>query len=240
MGNIRTAASGCYPVSAMSIRSERAQFETAVLPHVDALYGSAFRLTRNGGDAEDLVQDALLRAYRFWGSFQEGSNCKAWLFKILTNTFINSYKRRKRTKEILNAAVAEQASTDGVLIHAQALNQRTPAEVIIEQSLSEDVEKALAAIPVDFRVAVVLCDVEGFSYKEIAEVLECPVGTVMSRLHRGRRLLHKELHEYAKRQGIVREQSDHQKLQVLKATPDDDTIDLDKYRDEQQLSKSEK
>jgi RNA polymerase sigma-70 factor (ECF subfamily) len=220
----------------MSIRSERAQFETAVLPHVDALYGSAFRLTRNGGDAEDLVQDALLRAYRFWGSFQEGSNCKAWLFKILTNTFINSYKRRKRTKEILNAAVAEQASTDGVLIHAQALNQRTPAEVIIEQSLSEDVEKALAAIPADFRVAVVLCDVEGFSYKEIAEILECPVGTVMSRLHRGRRLLHKELHEYAKSQGLLR---DAPKPQVIRETSDANTIDLDSYR-EAQASNTEK
>jgi RNA polymerase sigma-70 factor (ECF subfamily) len=224
----------------MSIRSERAQFETAVLPHVDALYGSAFRLTRNGGDAEDLVQDALLRAYRFWGSFQEGSNCKAWLFKILTNTFINSYKRKKRSKEILNAAVAEQASTDGVLIHAQALNQRTPAEVIIEQSLSEDVEKALEAIPPDFRVAVVLCDVEGFSYKEIAEVLEGPVGTVMSRLHRGRRLLHKELHEYAKQQGIVREKSGDPKVKDLRATHDDNTIDLDQYRSEKQLTKSEK
>lgn len=223
----------------MSIRSERAQFESAVLPHVDALYGSAFRLTRNGGDAEDLVQDSLLRAYRFWGSFQEGSNCKAWLFKILTNTFINSYKRKKRSKEILNAAVAEQASTDGVLIHAQALNQRTPAEVIIEQSLSEDVEKALEAIPPDFRVAVVLCDVEGFSYKEIAEVLECPVGTVMSRLHRGRRLLHKELHEYAKQQGIVREKAGDPKVKDLRAT-DDKTIDLDHYRSARQFNESEK
>lgn len=210
------------------------------MPHVDSLYGSAFRLTRNGGDAEDLVQDALLRAYRFWGSFQEGSNCKAWLFKILTNTFINSYKRKKRSKEILNAAVAEQASTDGVLIHAQALNQRTPAEVIIEQSLSEDVEKALESIPADFRVAVVLCDVEGFSYKEIAEILECPVGTVMSRLHRGRRLLHKELHEYAKSQGIVKDSSRDSKAQDLRASAADNTIDLDKYRSAKQVGNNEK
>ncbi len=224
----------------MSIRSERSQFETAVLPHVDALYGTAFRLTRNGGDAEDLVQDALLRAYRFWGSFQQGSNCKAWLFKILTNTFINSYKRKKRSKEILSAAVAEQASTDGVLIHAQALNQQTPAELIIERSLSEDVERALESIPADFRVAVVLCDVEGFSYKEIAEILECPVGTVMSRLHRGRRLLHKELLEFAKSQGIVRDVEVAKPTQDLRASADNNTIDLDLYRSAQQRNKSEK
>jgi RNA polymerase sigma-70 factor (ECF subfamily) len=227
-------------VSAMSIRKERAQFEEAVLPHLDALYGSAYRLTRNAGDAEDLVQDALLRAYRFWASFQEGSNCKAWLFKILTNTFINSYKRKKRSKEILNAAIAEQESTDGVLIHAQALNQRTPAELLVEQSLSEDVERALAAIPADFRVAVVLCDVEGFSYKEIAEIIECPVGTVMSRLHRGRRLLHKELQDYARSQGILKDESDSPQRQALRENADDNTIDLDHYRNAQRLSNTEK
>jgi RNA polymerase sigma-70 factor (ECF subfamily) len=231
-------------VTPMSIRKERAQFEEAVLPHLDALYGSAYRLTRNGGDAEDLVQDALLRAYRFWDSFQEGSNCKAWLFKILTNTFINSYKRKKRSKEILNAAVAEQESTDGVLIHAQALSQRTPAELIVEQSLSEDVERALAAIPADFRVAVVLCDIEGFSYKEIAEIIECPVGTVMSRLHRGRRLLHKELQDYARSQGILRDEPDRTvpgaQRKALREKAEDNTIDLDHYRHAQRLGKTEK
>lgn len=220
----------------MSIRKERTQFEKAVLPHLDALYGSAYRLTRNGGDAEDLVQDSLLRAYRFWGSFQKGSNCKAWLFKILTNTFINSYKRKKRSKEILSAAQAEQESTDGVLIHAQALNQRSPAELLIEQSLSEDVERALQAIPDDFRVAVVLCDVESFSYKEIADILECPVGTVMSRLHRGRRLLHKELHDYAKAQGLIRNAQDEPQRQTLR----ENTIDLDQYRKAQQASNTKK
>ena len=97
-------------VKGMSIRRERAKFEAAVLPHVNALYGSGYRLTRNASDAEDLVQDTLVRAYRFWGSFAEGSNCKAWLFKILTNTFINSYQRRKRSNEVLSAAVAEQGT----------------------------------------------------------------------------------------------------------------------------------
>tara|TARA_R110002073_G_scaffold123819_10_gene267931 strand:+ start:98618 stop:99271 length:654 start_codon:yes stop_codon:yes gene_type:complete len=211
-------------VSALSIRKERARFEETVLPHANALYGSAYRLTRNAGDAEDLVQETLLRAYRFWHSYTEGSNCKAWLFKILSNTFINSYQRKKRSGEILNAAVAEQESTDGVLIHAKSLNQLTPEELMVQQSLSEDVERALAAIPKDFRIAVVLCDVEGFSYKEISEILECPVGTVMSRLYRGRRLLQTELRDFAFSQGLLKEEP---------ATREG-TINLQEYRRSQE------
>tara|TARA_R110002096_G_scaffold171490_8_gene344629 strand:- start:26794 stop:27447 length:654 start_codon:yes stop_codon:yes gene_type:complete len=211
-------------VSALSIRKERARFEETVLPHANALYGSAYRLTRNAGDAEDLVQETLLRAYRFWHSYTEGSNCKAWLFKILSNTFINSYQRKKRSGEILNAAVAEQESTDGVLIHAKSLNQLTPEELMVQQSLSEDVERALAAIPKDFRIAVVLCDVEGFSYKEISEILECPVGTVMSRLYRGRRLLQTELRDFALSQGLLKEEP---------ATREG-TINLQEYRRSQE------
>jgi len=195
-----------------------------VLPHANALYGSAYRLTRNAGDAEDLVQETMLRAYRFWHSYTEGSNCKAWLFKILSNTFINTYQRKKRSGEILNAAVAEQESTDGVLIHAKAQSQLTPEELLVQQSLSEDVERALAAIPKDFRIAVVLCDVEGFSYKEISEILECPVGTVMSRLYRGRRLLQNELREFAKSQGLIKEDTPAR----------EGTINLNEYRRSQE------
>ncbi len=211
-------------MSALSIRKERARFEETVLPHANALYGSAYRLTRNAGDAEDLVQETMLRAYRFWHSYTEGSNCKAWLFKILSNTFINSYQRRKRSGEILNAAAAEQASTDGVLVHAKAQSQLSPEELLVKQSLSEDVERALEAIPKDFRIAVVLCDVEGFSYKEIAEILDCPVGTVMSRLYRGRRLLQNELREFAKSQGLLRDDEAAQPK----------TINLDEYRRSQE------
>lgn len=195
-----------------------------MLPHANALYGSAYRLTRNAGDAEDLVQETMLRAYRFWHSYTEGSNCKAWLFKILSNTFINTYQRKKRSGEILNAAVAEQESTDGVLIHAKAQSQLTPEELLVQQSLSEDVERALAAIPKDFRIAVVLCDVEGFSYKEISEILECPVGTVMSRLYRGRRLLQNELREFAKSQGLIKEDTPAR----------EGTINLNEYRRSQE------
>ncbi len=211
----------------LSPRKRRSEFEQTALPHLDALYGAAYRLTRNPRDAEDLVQDAMLRAYRFWDSFQKNSNCKAWLFRILTNTFINHYQKRKRARAVLNAAVAEQSVTDGVLIHERARSQRNPEGILLDRTLSDDVAKALESLPADFRVAVVLCDVEGFSYKEIAEIMECPVGTVMSRLYRGRRLLKKALYDFAVEQGIIRpESSDSEKADKNGAK----TIDLSEYR----------
>ena len=202
-------------------RKQRRDFEEIALPHLGSLYGAAFRLTRNARDAEDLVQDVMLRAYRFWDSFERDSNCKAWLFKILTNTFINSYQKAKRGREVLNAAVAEQQTTDGVLVHENALAQRDPEGLLLEHSLSEDVAKALADIPGDFRLAVVLCDIEGFSYKEIAEIMECPVGTVMSRLFRGRKLLAAALRDFAVSEGYVKNAGED---------PTKKTIDLEKYR----------
>ena len=213
----------------------RAEFEAVALPHVDSLYGAAYRLTRNPRDAEDLVQDAILRAYRFWDTFQRDSNCKAWLFRILTNTFINTYQKRKRSREVLTAAQAEQDATDGVLMHEGSSTQRDPEGVLLDRTLSDDVAAALEALPTDFRVAVVLCDVEGFSYKEIAEMMECPVGTVMSRLYRGRRLLKKSLHGFAIAQGIVRADSDpdvdaDEADETDEARAADKTIDLSAYR----------
>lgn len=185
-------------------RKQRRDFEETALPHLGSLFGAAFRLTRNARDAEDLVQDVMLRAYRFWDGFEPDSNCKAWLFKILTNTFINQYQKSKRHREVLSAAMNEQEATDGVLVHEGALAQRDPEGILLDQSLSEDVARALAALPADFRLAVVLCDVEGFSYKEIADIMDCPVGTVMSRLHRGRRLLRQSLRDFALAHGFVR------------------------------------
>jgi RNA polymerase sigma-70 factor (ECF subfamily) len=185
-------------------RENRAEFEKTALVHLDSLYGAAFRLTRNARDAEDLVQDTVLRAYRFWDSFEKDSNCKAWMFRILTNTFINEYQRRKRHREVLDAATAEQETTDGVLVHAGAASQRDPEHQLLERSVSDDVARALSDLPDEFRMAVVLCDVEGFSYKEIADIMECPVGTVMSRLHRGRKLLKQSLRGFAVAEGFVR------------------------------------
>ncbi|HTM22828.1 MAG TPA: sigma-70 family RNA polymerase sigma factor [Kofleriaceae bacterium] len=200
----------------------RAEFEATALPHLDSLYGAAYRLTRNPRDAEDLVQDTILRAYRFWDSFEKDSNCKAWLFRILTNTFINEYQKRKRSREILQAAHTEQQTTDGVLVHEQSASQRDPQHALLDRTLSDDVARALESLPADFRLAVVLCDVEGLSYKEIAEIMDTPVGTVMSRLYRGRRLLKEALYGYAVEQGIVRPDS---------GAAADDVIELARYRE---------
>jgi RNA polymerase sigma-70 factor, ECF subfamily len=186
-------------------RGPRKDFEAIALPHLDSLYGAACRLTRNPRDAEDLVQDTLLRAYRFWETFEKDSNCKAWLFKILTNTFINKYQKNKRRREVHTAAAAEQQVTDGVLVHESSLSARSPEHMLLDRTIGEPVLRALENLPADFRLAVVLCDLEGLSYKEIAEVMDCPIGTVMSRLYRGRRLLKKALHDYAVDEGIIRE-----------------------------------
>ncbi|HET6613621.1 MAG TPA: sigma-70 family RNA polymerase sigma factor [Kofleriaceae bacterium] len=201
-------------------KRNRRDFETVALPNLDALFGAACRLTRDPRDAEDLVQDTILRAYRFWDSFEQSSNCKAWLFKILTNTFINQYQKNKRRREVLGAAAAEQQATDGVLIHERSTAQRDPETAMLHGTLSKDVVDALLALPADFRVTVVLCDIEGFAYREIAEMMDCPVGTVMSRLHRGRRLLKEQLRDFAIASGIVTEDKN----------TSGETINLDSYR----------
>jgi RNA polymerase sigma-70 factor (ECF subfamily) len=209
-------------------REKRSEFERQALAHTDSLYGAAYRLTRNARDAEDLVQDSLLRAYRFWDSFQQDSNCKAWLLRIVTNTFINEYQRKKRSREVLDAATAEQDATDGVLVDADANDRRSPERTLLDRSVSDDVQRALDALPDDFRTAVVLCDVQGLSYKEIAEIMQTPVGTVMSRLFRGRKLLATALRDFAMHEGYLRDQAN---ASTATATAEPaDTIDLEKYR----------
>ena len=186
-------------------RQRRKEFEQIALAHLDAMYGTAYRLTRNPRDAEDLVQEATLRAYRFWDSFQHDSNCKAWLLRIVTNTFINEYQRRKRSRQILEQATAEQSATDGVLVHADAQGNRSAERELLDRGVSDEVQRALDSLPDDFRHAVVLCDMQGLSYKEIADIMECPVGTVMSRLFRGRKLLATALRDVARSVGYLRD-----------------------------------
>lgn len=208
-----------------AVREKRAEFERQALVHADSLFGAAYRLTRNPRDAEDLVQDALLRAYRFWDSYQQDSNCKAWLLRIVTNTFINEYQRKKRSREVLDAAAAEQESTDGVLVHAASGDRQTPERALLDRSVSDDVQRALDALPEDFRTAVVLCDVQGLSYKEIADTMQTPVGTVMSRLFRGRKLLAIALRGFARDAGYVKEVA-----ATTPASAGPAPLDLDKYR----------
>jgi len=218
----------------LAAREKRTEFERQALVHTDALFGAAYRLTRNPRDAEDLVQDSLLRAYRFWDSFEQDSNCKAWLLRIVTNTFINEYQRKKRSREVLDAASAEQDATDGVLMHAEAADRQSPERMLVERSVSDDVQRALEGLPEDFRTAVVLCDVQGLSYKEIADIMGTPVGTVMSRLFRGRKLLAAALREFAIAEGYVKsvdpKPPDPGDLPGDDKAGRDETIDFGKYR----------
>ncbi len=182
----------------------RHEFEGLALRHLDALYGAAVRLTRNERDAEDLVQDTLLRAYRFFERFERGTNIKAWLFKILTNTFINRYRRANKERSLVDGP--EQAAVQGQLVSRDASDAAAdPERWYFDRVLSENVLEAVDALPIDFRMVVILADLQEFSYREIAEVLDVPVGTVMSRLFRGRRLLQKALTGYAVESGFVSE-----------------------------------
>jgi RNA polymerase sigma-70 factor (ECF subfamily) len=180
----------------------QSDFEREALPHLQALYAAALRMTRNEKDAEDLVQEALLRAYRFFDTFEAGTNCKAWLFRILTNVFCNQYRDRERENVILSEAESSSANLEQFLGGAGAQGRDTET-ALLGRMVSADVEKALAAVPSDFRMAVILADLEDFSYKEIAEIMDCPAGTVMSRLYRGRKILQGLLYGYAVEQGII-------------------------------------
>jgi RNA polymerase sigma-70 factor (ECF subfamily) len=177
------------------------RFEREVLPLLPNLYGAALRMTRNPADAEDLVQETYLRAYRGFSGFQEGTNLRAWMYRILTNTFINAYRKRQRQP----VTVPDDDIEDWFLydrLGGSGVESSAESEVL-ERLPDEDVQRALEALPEGFRMAVLLADVEGFSYKEIAEILDVPIGTVMSRLHRGRKALEKALWESVRERGLV-------------------------------------
>ncbi len=179
-------------------------FEKAILVHLDPLYGTACRLTRNPAEAEDLVQDTLVRAIRAKAQFAAGTNLKAWLFRILTNTFINHYRRGGLERSVFEGPDADPLSF-GWVSASSMQKLHDPETVALRPLVEAEVGRALDALPSDFRLAVVLCDVEEFTYEEIAEIMGCPVGTVMSRLHRGRKLLKTSLLEHAVALGIVAE-----------------------------------
>ncbi len=173
------------------------EFEAMVSPWLDSLYASGLRLTRNERDAEDLVQDAVMRAYRFFDKFEKGTNFRAWLFKILTNTFINTYRRSVKERSLSDES--ERQSVEARFFSADTTDQASnPEDLILQRALSADVLLAIDTLPIDFRMVVILADLQEFSYKEIAEILDVPVGTVMSRLFRGRKALQKVLLEAEK------------------------------------------
>lgn len=182
----------------------RAEFERTALPHVHALNGIALRLTRRPDEAEDLVQETLLRAYRFFDRYEPGTNIKAWLFKIMRNLFINRYRRRQREAETVDYGGAE-ASLE-TLLQRQAPKEPaagTPEGVLLSGAVDEEIERALAGLPDEYRVVLILSAMEDLSYKEIAGALDIPIGTVMSRLHRARRQMQSKLMDYAARRGLL-------------------------------------
>lgn len=197
-------------------------FAAEAVSHLDALYAVACKLTRNPTEAEDLVQDTLLKAMRAREQFHQGTNLKAWLFRILTNTFINKYRRGGLERSIMEGPDADPL-VDGWVSASTMRQLRDPEQAALMPIVEGEVQRALDELPTDFKIAVLLCDVEEFSYEEIAQIMGCPIGTVMSRLHRGRKLLQRSLYNHALALGIV-------KGEPMPESKDDKPADLAAFR----------
>ncbi|MCP4498918.1 MAG: sigma-70 family RNA polymerase sigma factor [Deltaproteobacteria bacterium] len=209
-------ASQCGTTKVRNLRKlsdRRRVFRQEALPHRGALFGAAIRLTKNPDDAEDLVQETLFKAFRAFDQFEDGTNCKAWLFRIQTNTFINKYRRRQKEQEI--TCGKEKDACTHFMVHPQSKRPTLdPENAIADRSFSDEVLHALKSIPADFRCVVMLSDVESRPYKEVAEILGIPVGTVMSRLFRGRRILQEQLFDFAILAGVLRRRPDDVELSL--------------------------
>lgn len=174
-------------------------FEDEIIPHLDAMYNFALRLTSDPNDAEDLVQDTIVKAFRFFSSYEKGTNAKAWLFRILKNSYINNY--RKKSKQP-NQVDYDEVSSFYETIRADRTDTSDLEDRMFRELIDDDISNALEDLPEDFRTVVLLCDVEGFTYEEIANMLDVPIGTIRSRLHRGRNLLKAQLMDYAEERGF--------------------------------------
>ena len=189
--------------------ADRSEFTREAMQYAPQLYSAALRMTRNAADAEDLVQETFLKAYRGFNTFTEGSNLRAWLYRILTNTFINSYRAKQRRPD-----ETELDDVEDLYLYRRiggleaALASRSAEDQLMDVFTDDEVKAALESLPDNFRFPVLLADVEGFSYKEIAEMMDVPIGTVMSRLHRGRKAMHRELYEFARQRGLVEDPHD--------------------------------
>jgi RNA polymerase sigma-70 factor, ECF subfamily len=182
--------------------ADRDAFAASAMQYAPQLYSAAMRMTRNPSDAEDLVQETYLRAYRSYATFEEGTNLRAWLFRILTNTFINTYRAKQRRPQ-----ETDLGDTEDLYLYKNVRNidpsSRSAEDTLFELFTDDEVKAALESLPDNFRMPVLLADVEEFSYKEIAEMLDIPIGTVMSRLHRGRKAMQKQLVEFATERGLI-------------------------------------
>lgn len=179
------------------------EFNAEMIPHLDALYNFAIRLSADPNDAEDLVQDTIVKAYRFFSSYERGTNAKAWLFRILKNSYINNY--RKVSKQPYQVDY-DEISSYYETVRSDRSDTTDMEQIIYREMLDDEVTRALNRLPEDFRTVVLLCDIEGFTYEEIANMLDVPIGTIRSRLHRGRNLLRSSLTNYASRRGYYEEE----------------------------------
>ena len=175
-------------------------FDEEIIPHMDALYNFALRLTTDPNDAEDLVQDTIVKAYRFFSSYEKGTNAKAWMFRILKNSFINNYRKTSKKPSQVDY---DKVSSYYESVRAERTETSDLESLMFREMMDDDLSNALQRLPEDFRTVVLLCDVEGYTYEEIANMLDVPIGTIRSRLHRGRNLLKTELLEYAKKRGYT-------------------------------------
>jgi RNA polymerase sigma-70 factor (ECF subfamily) len=211
-------------------------FHREALPHLDPLYGTALKLTKDERDAEDLVQETMLKAYRYFDKYENGTNCKAWLFKIMHNTFINRYRKDQRREEYLvdeenHRPLEERAEADGQHPFVDEIDDE---DELYFKMFSDEVSDALEEVPVDFRMAVLLADLQDFQYKEIADIMDCPIGTVMSRLYRGRRMLREQLADYAEDEGYVsdalEDEDEETDAEASEEESEETTTDLNDYR----------
>jgi RNA polymerase sigma-70 factor (ECF subfamily) len=177
----------------------RAEFEREAIPHMPALYTFAVRMTRDEDDASDLVQETYLKAYRFFDKFERGTNCKAWLFRILKNSYINRFRKTSKAPDTVEYDVIEEFYET---IRDSSVETSVLEEQIFSQALDDEVSTALNRLPDEFRTVIILCDIENFTYEEIAEFIDCPIGTVRSRLHRARKILAAQLASYARERGF--------------------------------------
>ncbi len=183
---------------------DKRRFQKEALPLLDSLYGGALRMTRNPADAEDLIQETMLRAYRSFDRFEPGTNLKAWLFRIMTNAYINTYRKKQREPQKVSQDEVEDFDLYRELKDHDPQFSVTPETIVLDGLVDSDITDAIEDLPEQFRLAVILSDVEGFSYAEMAEIMDVPMGTVMSRLHRGRKALQKRLWGLARDRGIVK------------------------------------